>query len=186
MQGILKIGNEKTYLKLAERSRNAYLFRPATLTRASSFRRTIRSQITTSFLTYGNIQKKNSYISTKGKSDIIAAAWMEARNEGPDPLLSPHSKSAWQQNEGYTYAICVLIFSFKIQEKLLCIPIKQGCQVFGEKRSPENQQCMDIDWGNESNAGSDQNTIWMRHAWIKDVPALTLKSTNAYCCVRRG
>jgi hypothetical protein len=42
----------ETYLKVVESSRNAYLLRPATLTWASSFRRTIRSQMTTSFLTY--------------------------------------------------------------------------------------------------------------------------------------
>jgi hypothetical protein len=52
-----RICMNETYWKVAERSRNAYLFRPATLICASSLRRTIRSQITTSFLTCGKCAK---------------------------------------------------------------------------------------------------------------------------------
>ncbi len=48
--GMLEIWG--THLKDALTSRKTYLFRPATERPASSFRRTIRSHMTTSFLTY--------------------------------------------------------------------------------------------------------------------------------------
>ena len=41
----------KTHLKEDEMSRNMYLFFPTNFTNASSFRLTIRSQMTTSFFT---------------------------------------------------------------------------------------------------------------------------------------
>jgi hypothetical protein len=61
LAGHIEVRNNRTYLKVAERSRNAYLFRPETLTWASSLRRTIRSQITTSFFTYGTQIKFVNY-----------------------------------------------------------------------------------------------------------------------------
>ena len=98
-----EVQEHKTYLKVPESSRSAYLFRSATLTLASSLRRTIRSQMTTSFFTYEKTRsnqsardprrcsKKNFWTKKRKKKEKTRLCYHSSENGNGDAEICPSS-----------------------------------------------------------------------------------------------